>query len=157
MIGDPVRGRALLEESLAAAGKIGTRFGLAWLKSFLAASLAALGLLSSARAECQEAIGLAQTGGDRWIEAIARQTFGEIVMKQSPSDLDVAQRELEESLRLHREISALPQFARSTVSYARMLQARGMRTEAERELAEARSRFQRLGMGWDLDRAKLPE
>jgi class 3 adenylate cyclase/tetratricopeptide (TPR) repeat protein len=157
MVGDPLRGRILLEESLAAAGKIGTRFGLAWLKSFLAASLAALGLAPAARAECEEAIGLAQAGGDRWIEAIARQTLGEIAMKQGPSHIDAAQHELEESLRLHRETSALPQFARSSVSYARVLQAKGMRTEAEQALAEARSRFLALGMGWDLDHAKLPE
>jgi hypothetical protein len=30
-----------------------------------------------------------------------------------------------------------------------------MRLEAERQLAEARGRFQTLGMAWDLARAKL--
>jgi class 3 adenylate cyclase/tetratricopeptide (TPR) repeat protein len=155
MLGDPERGRALLEESLAAAGKIGTKFGLAWLKSFLASSLAALELLPTARGKCEEAIGLAQAGGDRWIEAIARQTLGEIAMQQGSSELDLAQRQLEESLRLHDEISAVPQFARSMVSHARLLRAKGMRLEAERQLAEARGRFQTLGMAWDLARAKL--
>src|SRR5262249_11474804 len=51
MAGESAHGKSLLQESLALAAKIGTRFGLPWLKAFLAASLAALGQLPEARKE----------------------------------------------------------------------------------------------------------
>jgi tetratricopeptide (TPR) repeat protein len=153
MAGDPTRGKLLLEESLALAGKIGTKFGLAWLKTFLAASHRALGELDDARGDCEEETRLAKEGGDKWTEAIARQTLADTLCRLTPSDLDQADQAIRLSIELKTKIAARPELARSYLSYARVLKAKGEVEKANDQLARAIGMFEQMGMAWDLANA----
>jgi hypothetical protein len=59
-----------------------------------------------------------------------------------------------EAIRIQQEIGARPGLARSYVSYARLLKARGEEKNAKELLARAIGMFKEMGMPWDLERAE---
>ncbi len=154
MAGDPARGRVVIEESLALAGRLGTRFFLAWQKTFLVESLLALGDHHAVPAVCEEAIRLAEGTHEKWTEALARRALAEAVIHLEPSDPEKAERAIAEAIRIQQEIGAKPELARSYVTYARLLKPRGERERARENLIQAIGMFREMGMAWDLERAE---
>ena len=154
MAGDPDRGRALVEESLALSTKIGANFARQQQKAHLATCLLALGQPDAALHVCEEAVGHAEESGDKWIRALAFRTFAEASSVLYPSDAQKAETALVEAIRLLQEIGAKPELARTYVSYACLLDVRGDRTRAMEYLTPAIDMFRGMGMVWDLERAE---
>lgn len=153
MIGEPGRGRELLEESSALAEKIGTKFWLAWQKTAHAACLFMLGELETGAQLCQEAIRLGEETNDKYVIAFANRPFAEILSRLEPSDPEKADRAILQAIRIQQEIDAKPELARSYVSYAHVLTGRGEKEKAKEYLARAIGMFQQMGMTWDLAQA----
>ena len=153
MIGEISWGRELLEESLALAEKIGTKFWLAWQKTALAACLFMLGELETGSQLCQEAILLGEETNDKYVIAFANRTFAEILSRLEPSDPERADQVILDAIRIQQEIDAKPEIARSYVSYAHLLTGRGEKEKAKEHLAKAIGMFQQMGMTWDLAQA----
>lgn len=153
LAGHPDRARALLEESAALAGQIGSTFALAWQKSFLAQALLALGALDAVARLCQDSIRLAGETGDRFPAACAHRTLAETLLRQDPARPEQAEAAIEEAMRIHREIGARPELARTYVTHARLLAATGRQGQARARLAEARTMFEAMRMMWDLEQA----
>ena len=72
----------------------------------------------------------------------------------SPSDTQKAAGYLREACRVHEEIGARPERARSYVSSARFFAATGVRERARDYLTRAIDMFQEMDMAWDLPRAE---
>jgi tetratricopeptide (TPR) repeat protein len=154
MIGEPGRGRELLEESLALAEKIGTKFWLAWQKTALAACLFILGEFKTGSQLCQEAIHLGEETNDKYVIAFANRTFAEIFSSLEPSDPQKADRAILKAIQIQQEIDLKPELARSYVSYAHLLTARGEKEKAKEYLAKAIGMFRQMDMIWDLAQAE---
>ncbi len=152
MAGQPERARVLLEESAVLAGQIGATFALAWQKSFLAQALLALGALGAVPALCQETIRLAGETGDRFPAACAQRTLAEAFLRQDPARPEPAEVAIQEALRIHREIGAKPELARTYVAHAHLLAVTGRREEARARLREARTMFGAMRMMSDMER-----
>jgi tetratricopeptide (TPR) repeat protein len=154
MAGEPGRGRALLEESLARAQQIGTKFFLAGLKTALANCLVALGELDAVPALCREAIDIARETGDRFFGALAHRALAEGLCALSPPDLAGAERALEEAIRIQEEIGARPELARSFLSYGHLLGRLGRSEDAAEYRTRAVAMFREMDMAWDLARVR---
>jgi class 3 adenylate cyclase/tetratricopeptide (TPR) repeat protein len=154
MIKNPSHGRVLLEESLALAEQIGTKFWLAWQKTALAACLFSLGELETGSHLCQEAINLGEDTNDRYVIAFAKRTFAEILSCLEPSDFHKADQAILEAIRIQQEIGVKPELARSYVSYTHLLIEKGEEEKALEYLGKAIGMFQKMGMVWDLDQAE---
>ncbi len=61
---------------------------------------------------------------------------------------------MQKAIRLHQESGAIPELARSYVSYARLLQQWGANSQAQEYLGQATELFERMGMTGDLTEAK---
>ena len=144
----------VLEESLTLSTKIGTGFVRHQQKAFLAACLLALGQSDGVPPLCEEAIGLAEEAGDKWIKALGLRTLAEASSTVDPSDPQKAETAILQAIRLLEEIGAKPELARSYVSYARLLNAKGETAKAKGHLATAIGMFREMGMAWDLERAE---
>jgi tetratricopeptide (TPR) repeat protein len=152
--GDLSRGRELLEEGIALSEKIGTNFGLAGRKANLAENLLGLSEFDAALSLCQEAIQSAEEIGDKWCNALAHRTLGEIISYLEPSDAQKAEQAILESIRILRGIRTKPELARSYASYAKLLKAKGENEKAKESLAQAIDMFQQMGMKWDMAQAE---
>jgi len=151
--GDASRGRALAEEGFALAERIGTRFVLAQGKASLAEALLALGELDGAVRTSQEAIALSQESGDVLGAAVAHRILAESLSRSGAPD-SPWQREILEAIRIQQDAEALPELARSYLSYARLLVAAGEMRQAKAHLTQAIDMFGRMGMDRDLGRAQ---
>jgi predicted ATPase/class 3 adenylate cyclase len=151
--GDPRRGRALIEESLAQSEQIGTRFARAWQKSLLAQALHALGELAAVPALCEEAIRLADETEDRFPKALGHRTLAHVFMSAHPPEHEKAEAHVREAIRIYREIGTRPELARSYVSYARLLQVGAQHERAEELLTNAITLFQEMGMIREVEEA----
>jgi len=154
MVGDPDRGRTLVEESLALATKIGARFVRQQQKAHLATCLLALGQADAVPSVCEEAIGQAEESGDKWIKALALRTLAEAYSVLDPADPQKAETAILEAIRLLEEIGAKPELARTYVSYARLFTAKREVEKAKDYLAKAIGMFREMGMAWDLAQAE---
>jgi len=152
LAGDPARGRVLLEESLALAQQIGTKFYLSGLKTALATCLTALGD-PAAPALCREAIQIAEETDDRFFGALAHRALAEAACLATPPDFPRAERAIEEAIRLQHEIGARPELARSYLSYARLLARAGRADDAATYRGRALAMFREMDMAVDLSRA----
>ena len=152
--GDPGRGRRLLDEALALSVQLGTKFNLAYLKANLASSLLALGDLEPVRSLCQEAIDLAEATGEPLAKGLACRTLAEACIRLDILDRPHIEGSIQEAIRLHGDVGAQPELARTYVSYARLLDAWGETTRAQQHLQRAIAIFRQLGMAWDLTRAE---
>ena len=148
--GDPDGGRVFLEEDLALAKQIGTNFGLARLKSFLADCIFRLGEIDAALSLCQEAIGLAEESEDKFTIALAHRTLAEIFFRLEPSEPQKAERAILEAIRIQQESGAKPELARSYLIYAQLLKRREEKEKAEEYFVKAIGMFEEMGMAWDL-------
>jgi len=153
MIGEPGRGREILEESSALAEKIGTKFWLAWQKASHAACLCLLGEFERGAQLCQEAIHLGEETNDKYAIAFANRPFAEILSHLEPSNPEKADRAIFQTIRIQQEIDAKPELARSYVTYAHVLTGRGNKEKAKEYLTLAISMFHQMGMAWDLSKA----
>jgi class 3 adenylate cyclase/tetratricopeptide (TPR) repeat protein len=151
--GDPGRGRILLEEALTLRGQIGTKMHLAHGKANLADALVALGELDAVLGLCEEAVRLTEEMDDKVYNALAYRVLAEATSRLEPPDLSRAERAMLEAIRIQQEIGTRPELARTQVSYARLLKAKGEAEKAEEQLAKAIGMFQEMGMAWDLERA----
>jgi predicted ATPase/class 3 adenylate cyclase len=149
--GDPRRGRALIEESLAQSEQIGTRFALAWQKSLLAHALHALGELAAVPALCEEAIRLADETDDRFPKALAYRTLAQAFLSAHPPELAKAEAHVREAIRIYREIGTRPELARSYVNFGQLLRAGAQHERAGELLTNAITLFQEMGMIRDLE------
>jgi class 3 adenylate cyclase/tetratricopeptide (TPR) repeat protein len=154
LAGNPERGRLLLEEGLALAEQIGTRFMLGWQKVNLAICLLALGQLEAVLSLAREAIHLAAETGDRYIVALAHRTLAEALLRLDPADAQTTEGAMLEAIRIQQEISANPELARSYLSYARLLHGQGAQEKVRAYLTQAINMFQQMGMAWDLAQAQ---
>ncbi len=152
--GNPGRGRILLEEGLTLSAQIGTRMQHSYAKANLAAALVAMGELEAVVPLCQEAIRLAEEAGDQFGKGLAHRTLAEALFCLDPADPQKSERAIVESIRIHQEIGARSELARTYVSYARLLKAKGEMEKAREHLATAIGMFKEMGMAWDLARAE---
>jgi tetratricopeptide (TPR) repeat protein len=152
--GDAGRGRRLLDEALALSVQLGTKFNLAYLKANLVSSLLALGDLEPARSLCQEAIDLAEATGEPLAKGLAYRTLAEVCIRIDVSDRPHIEGAIQEAMRIHGDVGAQPELARTYVSYAKLLDAWGETTRAQQHLRRAIAMFRQLGMAWELTRAE---
>jgi class 3 adenylate cyclase/tetratricopeptide (TPR) repeat protein len=153
-VGNPTHGRVLIEESFAVAEQIGMRFGLFFNKFWEADCLLALGEFNAVPPLCQEAIRLAEEGNDKLVKSLAHRTLSEALLCLEPVDLEKAESAILEAIRIQKEIGARPELARSYVSHAKLLKAKGECERAKEYLAKAIDMFQQMGMTWDLAQAE---
>jgi class 3 adenylate cyclase/tetratricopeptide (TPR) repeat protein len=156
--GDPAAGRALVEQGLRFAEKIGTAFMLGLGKAFLAACAVALGD-GAATALCRDA--LAEKTSDRFAHAVAYRALAEALAgDRAAPDRAQAEEAIAQSIRLSEEIGFNPERARTYLSYARLLQGWGEDSQAKSYLTQAIAMFREMEMAWDLARAEqmlMPE
>jgi class 3 adenylate cyclase/tetratricopeptide (TPR) repeat protein len=150
--GDPLRGRAILEENLALGARLGTRFGLAWQKAFLALALHRLGEHDRVEELCRDATQIAEQARDRYPEAYAYRTWAE-AQALDPSRWQDAEAAMLRAIRIQEEIQVRPQLARTFVIYARLLVGMGQAKRARELLERAITMFREMMMTWDLDGA----
>jgi class 3 adenylate cyclase/tetratricopeptide (TPR) repeat protein len=154
MAGDVARGLKLIEDSIALATKIGTKFLLGQAKSVLAACRVADGRVEEAQSLCTEAIILAEKAGDRFTQSFVRRTLAEVLARSGQSkDLSKARRAILEAIKIQEQIGAKPEWARSCVSLAWVLNLQGKDQEAASFLEKANRLFADLDMRWDIARA----
>jgi class 3 adenylate cyclase/tetratricopeptide (TPR) repeat protein len=151
--GDASRGRTLAEEGFALAERIGTRFVLAQGKASLAEALLALGELDEACSVSREAIALSEESGDVLGAAVTHRILAESLIGLGAPGSQW-QREILEAIRIQQDAEALPELARSYLSYAHLLAAAGEIQPARVHLAQAIDIFGRMGMDRDLGRAE---
>lgn len=151
MLGDPERGRTLIQESLALAGQLGTKFLLGQAKCCLAACAVDK---AEAIEICKEAIELADAAGDKFSFALAHQVLSELLSDAARHDLQGAEDAIGQAILVFREIGARPEMARSQLRFGRLLSALDARSEAQVQFMEAARTFDSLGMEWDLARVK---
>jgi len=154
MLGNPQRGRELLEDSIALASQLGTTTLLAWGKGLLAMCLLALAEGDTVLPLCNEAITLAQHTHDRLANALAHRLLAEVLAIQHPADVHQAENAICEAIRIQQELSSQPELARSYVSYAHLLQQWGRNEAAQSYLLQAITLFQHMGMLGDLTQAR---
>lgn len=154
MAGDPLRGRQLIEESMAISQKIGTKLALSWQHTWLAGCLLALGEIDGVPALCEEAIKLADAAMDRFNNALAHRTLGEALARLDSPRSEAVERAFVTAMRIWEEIGARPEQARTEVSYARLLMLRGHADAAQARLARARGMLLDMGMEWDVRHAE---
>jgi hypothetical protein len=127
--GNPAAGRALVEQGLRFAEKIGTVFYLALGKAWLAACAVALGD-GTAPALCRDALLEAEKTSDRLAQAVAYCALAEaLAQDRAAPDRAPAEEAMAETIRLYKEIEFNPELARTYVSYARFLQGWGRTTK----------------------------
>jgi class 3 adenylate cyclase/tetratricopeptide (TPR) repeat protein len=153
MAGDPATGKALLEESLALSGKIGTRFGFAIQKTELAVCLLALGDPARATDLCREAMPVAKESGEQWALALAYRALAEASATLSAESLE-AEAAMRNAVRLLERIEARPELARTHASDGRLRKARGDTPGAQVSVGKAAAMFRELGMVNDLRRSE---
>jgi len=154
MVGNPQRGRELLEDSIALAKQLGTTTLLSWGQGLLARCLLALGEHEAVPALCEAAIDLAEDRHDRLASALARRTLAEALMTVAPSDVERAEHAILEAIRIQKQLGAEPELARSYVTYARLLDDWNRHDEAARYLNDAIRAFRRMGMTRSLAQAE---
>lgn len=154
MVGNPQRGRELLEDSIALAKQLGTTTLLSWGQVLLARCLLALGEYKAVPALCEAAINLAEDRHDQLASALARRTLAEALVTVTPSDTERAERAILEAIRIQKELGAKPELARSYVTYARLLHDWNRHSEATVYLNDAISAFRRMGMTRSLAQAE---
>ena len=71
-----------------------------------------------------------------------------------PVDLEKAESAILEAIRIQQELSTKPWLARSYVSYAYLLKAKGESERAKKCLTQASEMFQQMEMTWDLAQAE---
>lgn len=151
MIGELASGRALIEEALTLATKIGTTFIIGQARSALASCRLASGEIDGTLALCTESVDVARKAGDKFTEAIALRMLGEMLARtDGPEQRAAGRQALADAIGLQQQIGALPELARSHASMAAIAAAEGAAGEAQRHRKEALDLFERLGMPWDL-------
>ncbi len=152
--GDLDRGRELLEEGLAFATRIGTKFDLPHGKANLAACLLAQGHTAAVPTLCREAIDLASETGDQFFKALAYRTLAEAAHSLDAADRQRVEDDLREAIRLQLDIGAKPELAHSYVRYTQFLQAWGDMDQAKAYLTQAMGMFRHMGMTWALSQVE---
>jgi tetratricopeptide (TPR) repeat protein len=151
--GHPARARELLDDAIAFAERIETKFQLSVAKRSLSAALLALGEPDNALAVCQEAIQLADEAGELLIKSRACQLLVDAGGKLDRIDRQEALQMILEAIRVQEEFGAEPEQARSYAIYARLLRSQGDMGQAEEYYDRAIDMFTRMGMDWDLAQA----
>ncbi len=146
MSGHPGPGRRLIEESLALGEQLGSRFVLAREKSFLASALLALGETDAVPALCHEAVRLGEEAEDRFPQAYAHCTLGEMLLRTDPSRRPEGERLMERAIDILQELGTRPELARTYVRYARCLLGLGDRDRALALLDSAAALSREMGM-----------
>jgi tetratricopeptide (TPR) repeat protein len=150
MLGNPDRGRTLLEDNIALGKQLGTTALLAWGQALLAVSLLALGKHDGVVPLCQETIRLAEATHDRLAQALAYRMLAEA----TAADTQQAEAAVLEAIRIQRDVGSRPELARSYVTYARLLDRWGRNDEATRYLTDAVAMFRSMRMARELAHAE---
>ena len=150
MMGEPGRGRELLEQSIGIAKQLGTTTLLAWGQGLLATCLLALGEHASLLPLCEETIRLAAETHDRLARSLAHRTLAEALAVIEPSEVDRAERAILDAIHTQRELGARPELARSYVVYTRLLLRWARAEEAAKYRSEAIAMFRSMRMSRDL-------
>jgi hypothetical protein len=154
MVGDVVAARALVEEGLELAAKIGTRLILGWQKAFLAACVLASGDHATAAVLGEEAVHAASETGDRMPLALAKRALADAVARADGANQARADALMQEAIQLLEEIGAQPELARTYVHYAAFLRQAGDDETARRHLVRSLAMFEAMRMTWDEARAR---
>ena len=154
MVGDVVAGRALVEDGLELAAKIGTRLILGWQKTFLAACLLASGDHAAATTIGEEAVRAATETGDRMPLALAKRGLADALARAEGGSHAVADALMREAIQSLEEIGARPELARTYLHYGAYLRHAGDGEGARRHLAKGLAMFEAMGMTWDGARAR---
>ncbi|PON16433.1 hypothetical protein C2W62_18480 [Candidatus Entotheonella serta] len=148
------QGRTLIEEGLAFATSIGTKFDLPHGKANLAACLLTLGGVETVPTLCQEAIDLASETGDHFFKALAYRTLAKAEFALAPAKRQRIEAAIREAIRLQQDIGAKPEQAHSSVSYAQFLQHWGDTDMAKEFTEQALGMYRHMGMEWALAQAE---
>ena len=154
MVGEVAAARALEEEALAIAAKLGTRLILGWQKGFLAACVLAAGDHAAAAALAEEGVQAASETGDRMPLALAKRVLADAVERADGASHDRAHALMREAVQVLEEIGAQPELARTYVHYAQLLRGIGDGDAARRHLDRALMMFQEMRMVWDEARVR---
>ncbi len=103
--GNADQGRILLEEGLAFATRIGTKFDLPHGKANLAACLLAQGEVETVPALCRGAIDLAVETGDQFFKALSYRTLAEAGFALAPADRQPVEEAIREAIRLQQTLA----------------------------------------------------
>jgi len=155
MVGDVVRARELAEQSIALAQRLGTTFSLGLANAYFAACQMAEGRPDEALSTCDEAIRLAEETQETFPRGLAYRTRAEALLRLSRPDAEGAERAIAESAHIFEDIGAKPEFARSLLTYARVLAAREDEAKSTAYLAQAVAMFKQMEMAWDLAQAAM--
>ncbi len=154
MTGDHDTGVETLERARRAGEQLGTRLFLSVFQAYRAEASLANSEADQATRHAREAIATAKDTDDQWSEAWARRLLGEALCLRGGVDLREAEEEILEAIRIQQEIGAQPELARSYVSHARLLGAKGERDQVWDTLTRATAMFRQMGMAWDLECAQ---
>jgi tetratricopeptide (TPR) repeat protein len=88
------------------------------------------------------------------MNALGHRVLAEALFLLEPSDPAGAEHAISEAIRILQEIGTRPELARTYVSYARLLKARGEREKAREFFANAIDMFCDMGMAWDEGQAE---
>jgi class 3 adenylate cyclase/tetratricopeptide (TPR) repeat protein len=148
MAGERADGVRFLERAFEEALRLRTTQGLATFRVFRAEAALAEGDVAEGERRSREAIALSGSQGDRWCESWGRRVLAEALSRRTPPDVEGAEREIAEAIRVQREIDTRPDLARSLRTQAVVLE-RGGRGAAAREVATEAVRMAReMGMPW---------
>ena len=154
MVGELAAARALEEEALATATKLGTRLILGWQKFFLAACVLAAGDHATAALLAEEGVQAASETGDRMPLALAKRVLADAIARADAASLDRAHTLMREAVQVLEDIGAQPELARTYVHYAALLRGTGDDAGARRHLDTALAMCQEMRMVWDEARVR---
>ena len=144
--GDVTRARAALEECLELGSTLGTVFHRGAFEAFLAKAMTEQGDADRALRMSEKAVATATQAGEPWPRSIALRIAGEVQLSAPEPDLDLAESVIGNAIAIQKERQCLCDLAWSCLVRGQVLVARGRADDAGESFAEARSRFEALGL-----------
>jgi predicted ATPase len=135
-LGQTEQGLAQIREGLATVSATGTEIFRPYNLAQLAKVCAIAGHIGEGLSAVAQALDLIERGGEGWWEAEAHRISGELLLKQSRSDLAEVRACFERAIRIARKRGARSLELRATTSLARLLKDTSSRDEGRAMLAE---------------------
>lgn len=147
-------GVSLLQQALAAYESA----GIGYCHSISVVQLGEAYLLADqvedARACADRAVMLAHTRGERGYEAYARRLLGEIASRRDPPDVEKAEVDYREALKLAHGLEMRPLVAHCHLGLGSLYRRTNDRVKTEEHLARGTEMYREMGMGYWLEKAE---
>ena len=113
-----------------------------------------LGNLNEAKVHAEQALNLAQTGHQKFLEGVSWFTLGRIFGKTEGSQLEKAEKHILQGMKILDELKTKPHYAMCYFNLGELYADAGQKEKAIENLKKAEAMFQEMGMDYWLARTK---